>query len=216
VETRDVLQELARRHGFVIDEARRAFCAPTDGVVVRTPLVLPIAAECRDVADFLAALPNRLPSRLVVLLQAGAAALGLWAGEDLIVHKCTKRYVKRGSGRAQPTYLKSRGKSRYGSRLRLQNARRLLGGIHDRLTEWIGTHGEPEQLFYACPVRLWSDLWHAPTTAPLERERFRKIPLSTRIPCFEELERIEATMRNGRVEVHEPDDPEIDKVDCTR
>ena len=34
--------------------------------------------------------------------------------------------------------------------------------------------------------------------------------------CFEELERIEATMRNGRVEVHEPDDPEIDKVDCTR
>ena len=42
-----------------------------------------------------------------------------WRGEELVRHKVFKRYVVRGRGRAQPTHLKSKGKSRYGSRLRL-------------------------------------------------------------------------------------------------
>ena len=40
-----------------------------------------------------------------------------------IVHtKSIKKYVVRGRGRAQPTHLATKGKSRYGSRLRLQKA----------------------------------------------------------------------------------------------
>ena len=49
-------------------------------------------------------------------------ATRLWRDDELVAHKVVKKYVVRGRGRAQPLHLKTRGKSRYGSRLRLANA----------------------------------------------------------------------------------------------
>lgn len=48
----------------------------------------------------------------VVLVRAGAFALGLWDDDELVQHKAKKRYVTRGKGKAQLTHLKTRGKSR--------------------------------------------------------------------------------------------------------
>ena len=58
---------------------------------------------------------------VLLLLQAGAMAIGQWDVDELMYHKAIRRYVVRGHGRAQPLHARTKGKSRYGARLRLQN-----------------------------------------------------------------------------------------------
>ncbi len=97
------------------------------------PLVFPIGSECISLGDYLQDLPLEPSRQAVVILQAGAAALGLFEGGQELRTKSLKRYVVRGNGRSQSTHLKTKGKSRYGSRLRLQNAKAILEEVNERL-----------------------------------------------------------------------------------
>lgn len=139
------------------------------GIRIRLPPVLPLS-QIRSEQELLAALPDALGLHLVVLLQAGAASLGLFEDGQSIETKTLKKYVVRGRGKSQTTYLKRKGKSRYGSRLRLQNARRLLIEINEKLESWLGLYGEPDRLFYSAPVRLWPELFADGLGAPLAKE----------------------------------------------
>jgi hypothetical protein len=185
-------------HEFRLDATRRRFCAP--GLEVTPPLVLPIAADVRTVDDYLDALPPAPTLHFVILLQAGAAALGVFDQGDAVVTKSDKKYVVRGSGKAQPTHLATKGKSRYGSRLRLQNARNLLLEVNRRLAGWIDEFGPPDQVFYNAPVRLWADLCAAKTPPPFRGERAIKIPLDLPVPTTEVLLRTYRRMSFGRVQ----------------
>ena len=124
-------------------------------------------------------------------MQAGAAALGVYVEDECKRHKVIRKYVVRGKGKAQASYLKTRGKSRYGSRLRLQNARRFFCEVSEKLVEWQEQFGRFDRIFYSCPVRLWSDYFQARMPPPFERsdERLLKIPLDLRVPSFREVER---------------------------
>ena len=114
-----VLRELVDAGGALRVEGR---CLVAPMVRFHPPLAVPIE-DC-TATEYLQRLESfRLGLHAVLLIQAGACALGLWRDEELLEHKAFKAYVVRGRGRAQPTHLKTRGKSRYGSRLRLQNHR---------------------------------------------------------------------------------------------
>lgn len=140
---------------------------------------------------------------LVLLLRAGATAIGCWQGDELCYHKAIRTYVVRGSGKAQPTYLASRGKSRYGSRLRLQNWRRLLNDVGERVAWCAQQHGEPERIFTAMPVRVASDLWEADSPPPFARDdaRLLRLPVHVHRPDFEELLRVRRWMARGQLEL---------------
>ena len=123
-QTRAVLKELLAEHPELeLDDNSRSFTA--GDVRFTPPLVQRIREPHIDPTSYLDHLPDSLGTHLVLLLQAGAAALGVFQQGELTHHKVIKKYVVRGRGRAQPTHLKTRGKSRYGSLLRLQNHRRL-------------------------------------------------------------------------------------------
>ncbi|MBI5852714.1 MAG: hypothetical protein HZB39_17005 [Planctomycetes bacterium] len=165
------------------------------------PAVLPPIAPGETLDDWLARVPDALGVQVVVLLRAGSAALGLWDGDECVVHKVFTRYVVRGNGKAQPLHAKTKGKSRYGARLRLQNARRLLEEVGERLVEWFATWPAPEAIHWSCPVRQWPELFAANPPPPFPRDdpRLRRIAMHVHEPRFEELLRVRRALARGRI-----------------
>ncbi len=132
------------------------------------------------------------------LFRAGSAALGLCEDRVLVEHKCFQRYVVRGKGKAQPSHLRTKGKSRYGSRLRLQNFDRLIEESIERLRCW-AEDGPLHRVFLSCPERLLSDLLAANPPFPIDKAdpRLRRLPIHVHEPRFAELERVRAWTQQG-------------------
>jgi hypothetical protein len=203
-ETADRLARLASSVDLTIDEPRRAFVGrdPERRADLRfvPPLVQPIPADARGPSDYLDSLPPAPGVFLVLLVQAGAAALGVWDQDDLVRHKVIKKYMVRGHGKFQGTHLKTKGKSRYGSRLRLRNTLDFFVEINTKLTGWWAEEGPIERVFYSCPVRLWSDLRRAKVPPPFAPETpLVKIPLDVRVPCFKELRHVGHELLHGAI-----------------
>lgn len=201
-ETHRRLAEMAAERRLVLDESGRSYVAedPDGRTVVRFEVPRLMPALGRDVDHYLR--DSDAPGRHVVLLvQAGATAIGLWEDDDLIAHKVISKYVVRGKGRAQPTYLATKGKSRYGSRLRLRNARAQLVQTNQKLLEFWQRHGAPRLVHYSVPVRTWPELFRADPSPPFgQRDSLLlKIPLDVHVPGFEELKRVRARLARGHV-----------------
>jgi hypothetical protein len=144
---------------------------------------------------------------ILLLMQAGVSAIGLWQDDELIRHKVIRKYVVRGRGRAQPLHLKTRGKSRYGSRLRLQQAKQQLIETNTKLREFWEESAPPKTVFYSVPVRTFPELFHVEPNPPIEREdpRFKKIPFHVHRPDLAELQRSHRVLSRGRIEFTNPD-----------
>ena len=204
-ETAALLEDLQRHGSLTVAEGGRwyAQCDAEGSVVaaLRPPQILledgPVPSSERLHARALEG-PGR---HAVLLLQAGAAALGLFDQDELLDHKAFKRYVVRGKGRAQPSHLKTRGKSRMGSRIRLRNAERLLEEVSERLGRWWGQVPEPRCLFVSCPVRLWADLGSVDPRPPVHGDDPRRvrIPFDVHVPNHAELLRVHRSLRRGRL-----------------
>jgi hypothetical protein len=174
-------------------------------------LCLPMAAvrakSGEQIGDYLERLPSdtsdRSECQLVLLLRAGAMAFGCWQGRELVQHKAVRKYVVRGRGKAQGTHLKTRGKSRYGSRLRLQNWRNLLGETNQRIADCQQQFGPFERVFFGVPVRVFSDLFEADPKPVFARDaaELQRIPTHIHRPDHEELLRVRAWLVRGHVEV---------------
>jgi hypothetical protein len=139
----------------------------------------------------------------LLLLRAGAMAIGYWDGGELLHHKAVRRYVVRGHGKAQPLHAKTRGKSRYGARLRLQNWRRLLRETNERLHAYWDEYGAPERVFVAVPVRAWSDLLGSDPRPPFAADdpRLQRVPMHVHRPDHAELLRVQSWLGHGRLEL---------------
>ncbi len=173
--------------GFTLTNAAGRACAR-----VQLPTIL--AAADGESVDAVIVRAEAVPAReLVLLVRAGSASLGLWVEGELHAHKVFKRYVVRGNGRAQPAYLKTKGKSRYGSRLRLQNAERLLDEVAERVGEWQADPGI-DAAFVSCPVRIWTELRDRVDLTPI------RIPFHVHEPDHAELVRVRWELERGVVE----------------
>ena len=218
-----VLGELCAEAAFVLDGDGQTFLGP--GLRVRIPQVFPIPSDLiptsygkataqelaarrsgpahqRDpLAKILASLPPHPPNQCLVLMQAGAVSIGYFEAGEAVATKTMKRYVVRGRGRAQAAFLRTKGKSRYGSRLRLQNAVRLLNDTNLKLTEYWQRFGAPAQIFVAAPARLWSDLFRVKSDPPFDRDQeVDAIPLDIPEPTTEVLLRSYKSLCYGRIE----------------
>lgn len=173
------------------------------GARLRPPLLAPRPAPGERLAAYAARLPGPRERSVVLLLQAGAAALGFWDGDELLRHKAMRRYVVRGHGKAQPLHRKTRGKSRYGARLRLQNWKRLLAETNERLAAYWRDFGAPERVFVAVPVRVLPELLAAEPAPPFARgdAAVQRVPMHVHRPDFEELLRVRRWLGSGRVEL---------------
>ncbi len=165
------------------------------------PGCFPLTSQTQIPEDYLNELSDELGDHLLLLIQAGAAALGWWSDEEVIYQKVLKTYVVRGRGRAQTTYAKTKGKSRYGSRLRLQNAQQHLVDISERIHDWWDELGPPDRIFFSCPQRSWPELFAARPSPPFDQrdERLSRIPMHVHVPNAEELQRVRRKLLRGRI-----------------
>ena len=206
-DTGEQVEAFAQRFPTARGEAKGRAFAVVDGadrLLARcvVPLLLPPVGNGEPADSYVGRLPARVGRQCLLLLQAGAAALGYWDEDELLHHKVVKKYVVRGHGKAQPAHLKTKGKSRYGSRLRLQNWQRLLGEVNARLGEWWEQRGAPEQLFAAVNVRVLPQLFAAEPMPPFPREVVRRVPRHVHVPDFAELLAVRRFLARGRVEWH--------------
>ena len=198
-ECAETLRCLDLESSLTLEPKRRFF--ETEDLRVRPPLVFPITSECQSLIDYLDNLPEAPTAHCMILMQAGAVTLGRFAGGRALAKKSLKRYVVRGKGRAQPAYLKTKGKSRYGSRLRLANARRLLVETNEKLHEWEAEFGPADWVYYNCPVRLWPSLFEASPPPPFERTGpLVRIPLDLPRPTVDVMLRTYKSLEYGRIE----------------
>lgn len=184
---------------------RRGWQFVADGGLarLRVPLAAVRARPDEPIGAYAARLSPDLGRQVVLLLQAGKAAVGYWDGEELLRHKAFARYVVRGKGRAQPLHRRTRGKSRYGSRLRLQNWRRLLVETSERLGDWWAEFGVPERVFVAAGVRPLGDLLGCEPAPPFAGDPgvLERIPMHVHAPDFAELRRVRGWLLHGRLEL---------------
>lgn len=207
-ETRAVLEGWAAEVDLRVHDRPRDLRGVTaDGRLARVqpPFVQPIEDGLATAEEYLAELAPALGLHVVVLMQAGASVLGLWRDDALLRHRSIKKYVVRGRGKAQTTYLKTKGKSRYGSRLRLAQAKELLEETGQLLTEWARGEGGFRAVYYSCPVRNWTELFKCRTPPPFAPGELyvRKIPLDVDRPSHEELLRVREVITRGRVVIEE-------------
>lgn len=134
---------------------------------------------------------------LVLLDAPGAWAVAVWSPGGYLATKVQKRYVIRGHGKAQGKHLKTRGKSRYGSRLRLQNAQRLELEIRQKLEELEQAFGPFERVFASLGGAAASL-----TVRDLEfLGRGVKIPIDLPRPSRETLERVRFWLEGAVVDI---------------
>ena len=174
---------------------------------VRLPLMYRMDPEQTQI-DSLFGVPPPLGTHVILLIQAGAASLGLCEGTELVAHKVIKRYmVRKSRGKAQLTYLKTRGKSRYGSRLRLQNTVKFFADINLKLTEWGAEVERARAVYYSAPVRLWTELFKASPPPPFVRRdpRLKKIPLDIRRPDYKQMKYVSHLLTHGEVRIEVTD-----------
>lgn len=207
-ETSARLSAAWREHRLEFDPRRRSFVATgPDGVFRFTPPpCLAIAAGDAGVARFLEGIPERLGSVAIVLVHAGATALGVFVDDgDWLAHKVIKKYVVRGSGKAQPLHRKTKGKSRYGSRLRLQNFESQLTATNETLHRWWREFGAFDRVFRHAPTRVIPDLDAAPPGPPWPASfAVETIPFHVHVPDFAELRRVRWMLTHGEIVRGEP------------
>lgn len=189
------------------DESGVQFASADGAGCLRLPMAGPRAEPLERIGDYSERLSgdcaNHDEVQLLLLLRAGAMAFGCWRGAELVQHKAVRKYVVRGSGKAQSTHLKTRGKSRYGSRLRLQNWRSLLTETNERVRDCEAQFGPFERVFYAAPVRVFSELFDADPIPPFARDAklLQKVPTHVHRPDHEELLRVREWLQRGSVEL---------------
>jgi hypothetical protein len=158
-------------------------------------------APSSDLYGYLESLPHEPATQCVILLQAGIASLGMFQGGDPMATRTLKRYVVRGKGRAQPAFLATKGKSRYGSRLRLQNARLLVDETNEKLCEYWDEYGAAEQIYVGASKRLFPDLFRGKERPPFEPDvAYIRIPLDLPKPTTSIMLRAYKSLCYGRVE----------------
>lgn len=170
---------------------------------LKFPLLYPM--ENNDLASYISNLGALKGDFVIMLIRAGNAALCYYSDGKMLFHKVIRKYmVRQKQGKSQLTYLQSKGKSRYGSRLRLAQSKEFFAEINEKTNQWYAHLSADYCLFFA-PKNLRPYFAKAKPT-PLflaNKDRLRLIPFSVRTPNFKELERLIALMQSGILLVDE-------------
>ena len=124
---------------------------------------------------------------LMLLVQTSSASVGVFEDEQCLEHKVFTAYmVRKKQGRSQIKHLKTKGKSRAGSRLRLASGIEFFENINTRLTRHMKDN-EFDRIAFNCSKILLPYLYGSKVPTPFDKkdERIYKIPKHLHQPTFE-------------------------------
>ena len=153
-----------------------------EGPVFRLPLSIPppeeLLTEKREKSNY-----------VILLIQSGSSALGYFEGKENLDHKVIRAYmVRKKQGKSQIKYLKTKGKSRAGSRVRLGETAEFFENINERLQDYFEEHAI-DRIAISCSKTLIPYLFSSKTPTPFSKqdERLYKIPKHVHTPKYEVL-----------------------------
>jgi hypothetical protein len=144
---------------------------------------------------------------VVLLARSGIASVGLFKSGKFTHHKVFRSYLNRKKqGKSQITYLKTKGKSRAGSRVRLENAKTFITNLNTYINKINPLNRIP--LFYFIPVPLLS-FWRQSSTHPPKAillHESKTIPLNVKTPGFDEMKRVNKLLQKAEINFPNKDD----------
>lgn len=168
------------------------------------PLLIDEIEENQPLKDYLNNI-NAIPDDyILILIQAGSAAIAQFEEGKLVNHKVIKKYMVRASqGKAQLKHLNSKGKSKLGSRIRLAQTKDFFEEINEKLEEW--EIKNIPLIFYSASIDCWNLLFDSKIECSFDKKdkRLRKVPLLVYTPDFEEILRVNEFILYAKKEVIE-------------
>lgn len=144
---------------------------------------------------------------VVVLVQSGSAMLAVFKNNRLLLHKRIQKYmVRKKRGKSQLTYLKKKGKSRAGSRIRLRESEEFFLEINHTLEDWMFFLEKSNRIYLAYPLAMGSFLFAKGNSLSGKQDKIVKLPLTVRTPCMKELGRVYYEITRGRLFIQGPQD----------
>ncbi|MEJ2545906.1 MAG: hypothetical protein P8Y99_17730 [Calditrichaceae bacterium] len=171
---------------------------------VKLPWILPPCPSVNDLVTNVSANNIQYLKYVIILVQAGYGAVCYCNSGKIIEHKLIRKYmVRKKQGKAQITYLHSKGKSRAGSRIRLAQTVKFFEEINEQVNAWI-KNDELDRLLISCPPRLWGLLFQSKTKPQFSKKdpRILKIPMDIKIPNRDELNRVNKLAQKCIIEIN--------------
>ena len=195
-------------NGFSYDNAKHKITLFQEGkeaIQLRLPITLSFPDKLEE--------DNSL-SYIILLIQAGSSALALCEDEEIIEHKVFKSYmVRKKQGKSQLKYLKTKGKSKAGSRVRLGNTVSFFEDINERLQAYF--EEKPiNRIALSCSKTLIPYLFNSKIECPFDKkdERILKIPKHVHTPGYDVLMETHDYLLKGELACLEEDERLIDKL----
>ncbi len=150
----------------------------------------------------------------LVMIRAGIACTGYFHNGDMLDHKVFRAYmIRQKQGSSQIKYLKTKGKSRAGSRLRLGESERFFEEISERLNSY-------EDSFpitnwgISCAKTLLPYFFDSKPAPPFEKkqENLFSIPFHVQQPDFETLKDIHKKLNDIQLIVSEKESGLVEEV----
>lgn len=141
----------------------------------------------------------------VVAIRSGQAVCGYFHREILLDHKVIRAYmVRKKQGKSQIKHLKTKGKSRAGSRIRLEETERFFEEINERLNHYDSTYPIC-RWGIACSKTLWPYFFQSDTPPPFDQQSksLISLPVHFNQASFEELQDLSRVLFQAHVVLSE-------------
>tara|TARA_R110001599_G_scaffold130560_2_gene305822 strand:- start:4964 stop:5647 length:684 start_codon:yes stop_codon:yes gene_type:complete len=145
---------------------------------------LPLTLNCNESLDLCF---DKEVKYLMLLVQSGSASIGVFKGEECLAHKVFGAYmVRKKQGKSQIKHLKTKGKSRAGSRVRLASTLEFFENINLRLQDHF-KECEFDRIALSCSKILIPYLFGSKENTPFDKkdDRLYRIPKHLHQPNFE-------------------------------
>lgn len=149
-------------------------------VIFRLPITIPAPGNELE-------LPEKPVHYVILLVQSGSCAIGYFENGINLDHKVFRAYmVRKKRGVSQIKHLKTKGKSRAGSRVRLAETEEFFENINHRLQDYF-RHHQVDRIALSCSKILIPFLFNSKTPTPFDKRdaRIFKIPRHINTPIYE-------------------------------
>lgn len=140
---------------------------------------------------------------VLILIRSGQAAVGLFENGELLDHKVFRAYmVRKKQGKSQIKHLKTKGKSRAGSRVRLAETLEFFDQINSRLNSYFNEY-RIDSIGLSCATTLIPYFYGGKEETPFLKndDRIFKIPIHTKSPTFEALLKVNEFLNKSEFEL---------------
>ncbi len=207
-EVPDVLERLeAERYARDYDYEKHRLVLTSEATGREAYLRLPLTVNYENGVP----VPERKVRYIMVLVQSGSASIGVFEDELCLHHKVFGSYmVRKKQGKSQIKHLKTKGKSRAGSRVRLASTIEFFENINTRLQGHFDQY-DFDRIALSCSKILIPYLFNSKVPTPFDKRdgRIYKIPKHLHQPNYEVMLGMQRYLHKAELVFDETQNPEL-------